>query len=60
MPLLAKELTEQAARTRTYVLRVVYAVLVLSFGLLMFASALSRSGVSAWGMLGRGGRFSRR
>ena len=40
MPLLAKELTEQAARRRTYVIRFLYAALLFASGLFIVATAL--------------------
>jgi ABC-type transport system involved in multi-copper enzyme maturation permease subunit len=44
LPLLAKELTEQSARLRTYVIRSVYALLLFGFSLLLFwGSTYSRS-----------------
>ncbi|MCY2963560.1 MAG: hypothetical protein NT069_07910, partial [Planctomycetota bacterium] len=53
LPLLAKELIEQAARKRTYFVRVFYAVLLQFFGLLMFAERFSNTS-NAWGILGHG------
>ncbi|HYE05021.1 MAG TPA: ABC transporter permease subunit [Planctomycetota bacterium] len=50
LPLVAKELTEQAARRRTYVLRVLYALLLVA----VFAFAHHQSGRHGGEMLGRG------
>ena len=54
-PLLIKELTEQSARKRTYVLRFVYATfLLLAFALVYQQSARFMSDQSL-GMIGKGG-----
>lgn len=56
LPLLAKELIEQAARKRTYVLRVVYAVLLFGVTFLAFYGTLAvliRRG-SATALMGQG------
>lgn len=57
MPLLGKELTEQAARKRTYVLRMVYAVLLFTMSGFFLASTLDsmqRYGFGPFSILGRG------
>lgn len=56
MPLLGKELVEQAARKRTYVVRAIYATLLFTgFGLFYMTTNMSYSGPGAWSaMLGRG------
>ena len=54
LPLLTKELVEMAARKRTYVLRVVYAVLLfLVFGAMLYAM-LDQAGASPMSVLGQG------
>lgn len=52
LPLLVKELTEQAARKRTYVLRVLYATLLYGFFALFLSQRLR--GLSVVQMLGQG------
>ncbi|MSR56101.1 MAG: hypothetical protein EXS05_00265 [Planctomycetaceae bacterium] len=54
LPLLAKELIEQAARRRTYVMRVLYAVLLFTASYLMFHDILRVGAVSPFASLGRG------
>ncbi|MCA8999249.1 MAG: ABC transporter permease subunit, partial [Planctomycetaceae bacterium] len=54
LPLLAKELIEQAARKRTYVIRSVYALLLFSFSLLIFWGTVYSRSNSAFGILGQG------
>ena len=54
LPLLAKELTEQAARRRTYVMRVVYACLLFAAAYLLFFEILRISSASPLAALGRG------
>ena len=54
LPLLAKELTEQAARKRTYVVRVVYAVLLFFTAFLFFYESLRVGSTSPLAVLGRG------
>lgn len=54
LPLLGKELVELAARRRTYVVRVVYAVLLFGLFALVFYN-YTRYGSGIYGMLGRGG-----
>lgn len=54
LPLLAKELIEQAARKRTYVVRVVYAVLLFFAAYLCFYSTFQAAALSPFGALGRG------
>src|SRR5262245_15514152 len=54
LPLLARELTEQAARKRTYVIRVLYACLLFVAGCLLFADALRAARASPFAALGRG------
>src|SRR5262245_6265575 len=54
LPLLARELTEQAARKRTYVVRVLYACLLFAAACLLFADALSAARSSPFAALGRG------
>ena len=54
LPLLTKELLEQAARRRTYVIRVLYAVLLFLIGFLLFYDILDRRSQSAFAVLGRG------
>lgn len=55
LPLLTKELIEQAARRRTYVIRVLYAVLLQCFGFLLAVETLQSFGMNPFGALGRGG-----
>jgi ABC-type transport system involved in multi-copper enzyme maturation permease subunit len=54
LPLLAKELIEQAARKRTYVVRVVYASLLFSAAFLLFYDVLQLGATSPLAALGRG------
>lgn len=54
LPLLAKELLEQAARKRTYVVRVVYACLLFFASMLFFSETLAIAGRSPFAALGRG------
>ena len=49
MPLLAKELTEQAARRRTYVIRFLYAALLFAAGLFIVYGRGSSGGVARLG-----------
>ncbi|HUG90741.1 MAG TPA: ABC transporter permease subunit [Planctomycetaceae bacterium] len=53
-PLLAKELTEQAAQRRTYVIRVLYACALFVAAYVMFSGILSSRGQSAFAVLGQG------
>jgi ABC-type transport system involved in multi-copper enzyme maturation permease subunit len=52
LPLLARELVEQAARRRTYIIRVTYAVLLFGIAWCLFYDLLR--GTSAMATLGRG------
>ncbi|MEZ5942060.1 MAG: ABC transporter permease subunit [Planctomycetaceae bacterium] len=54
LPLLAKELTEQAARRRTYVIRTVYAVLLCGFAVLIFWGEVFQNINDPLDMLGQG------
>lgn len=54
LPLLAKELIEQAARKRTYIVRVVYASLLFLAASLMFYSTISLGAISPMAVLGQG------
>lgn len=54
LPLLGKELLEQAARRRTYVVRVAYAVLLFTAACLFFAEELRIASSSPMSALGRG------
>ena len=54
LPLLAKELTEQSARRRTYVIRVVYAVALYGFTLWAFWNQLGSWNSNSFAILGRG------
>jgi hypothetical protein len=54
LPLLAKELLEQAARKRTYVVRVVYASLLFCAAILFFSETLSIARATPFAALGRG------
>ena len=54
LPLLAKELTEQSARRRTYVIRVVYAVALYGFTLWTFWNQLGSWNSNSFAILGRG------
>lgn len=53
-PLLRKELTEQAARTRTYVVRLLYALVLFLIFCLLFRSQLQRAGPDPQNILGWG------
>ncbi|MGD9855982.1 MAG: ABC transporter permease [Planctomycetaceae bacterium] len=54
LPLLAKELLEQSARKRTYVLRTVYACLLFFGGLMMFYGIIYDQARNPLSVLGRG------
>src|SRR6266700_609025 len=54
LPLLGKELIEQAARKRTYVIRTLYASLLFFACYLMFYETLQVGNVSSFAVLGRG------
>ena len=54
LPLLVKELAEQSARKRTYVIRTLYAVLFFAFALTMFWAEAYSNVVSPLEVLGRG------
>ena len=54
LPLLAKELTEQAARRRTFVIRVVYATILFLMASLFFHEILSVATASPLAVLGHG------
>lgn len=54
LPLLTKELIEQAARPRTYIIRVVYAALLFLAGFAFYYSLANDYGFNALAMLGRG------
>lgn len=54
LPLLAKELIEQAARKRTYILRVLYASLLFVAASLMFYETLRIGTASPFAVLGHG------
>ena len=56
-PLLTRELTEQSARRRTYVLRVIYAVVLYGFTLWVFWSELGGWSSQSFAFLGRGRQF---
>ena len=58
LPLFARELLEQAARPRTYVIRVVYATLLFAlFGVISWVT--SRNSPGLFGVLGQGGMILR-
>ena len=54
LPLLTKELIEQAARRRTYFVRLLYASLLFLLAYWQFSSILSNSGANNLAMLGTG------
>lgn len=57
LPLLSKELTEQAARPRTYIIRTLYAFLLFAAAYFIFYetfSAYQRTGGNPFGILGQG------
>lgn len=54
LPLLTKELVEQAARRQTYILRVVYALLLFVAAGIMFASTLAAGSHNLFAILGSG------
>lgn len=54
LPLLAKELLEQSARKRTYVLRTVYAFLLFAGGLMMFYEVIRSGMTNPLSVFGRG------
>jgi ABC-type transport system involved in multi-copper enzyme maturation permease subunit len=58
-PLLGKELIEQAARKRTYILRVIYAVMLFGGFLVFFQDRLAPSVASAAWVFGSGERMFR-
>ena len=57
LPLLAKELTEIAARRRTYITRVVYAVLLFLFFTLLNESTLRNASANPFNSMGSGERM---
>ncbi|MFP6767853.1 MAG: hypothetical protein VB859_06775, partial [Planctomycetaceae bacterium] len=57
LPLLAKELVEQASRPRTYVVRIVYATLLFVIAFWQFERILANSGASTFSALGSGKRM---
>jgi len=57
LPLLAKELVEQASRKRTYVLRVLLALPVVGIGMLYIVSVLWDRRFDPFAILGRGGEM---
>lgn len=57
LPLLAKELVEQAARKRMYRVRTLYAVVLFAFSLLIVHSFFQYAGSNPLNVLGRGGIF---
>ena len=54
LPLLAKELIEQAARKRTYVVRVLYAIFLFFLAFVFFHGTLQIGAASPLAVLGRG------
>ena len=54
LPLLAKELIEQAARKRTYVVRVLYAIFLFFLAFIFFYRTLQIGAASPMAVLGRG------
>lgn len=54
LPLLTKELNEQAQRRRTYVFRITYAAILFAIACSLFYGNLLRSGATGAGSLGRG------
>lgn len=54
LPLLAKELTEQAARKRTYAMRVAYACLLFAVVYYIFADQLDNTSGNLFSVLGQG------
>ncbi|MDA0660462.1 MAG: hypothetical protein O2931_15350 [Planctomycetota bacterium] len=57
LPLLSKELIEQAARSRTYVVRVLYAALLFLVGGAVYASIVFSAQGNTLGALGQGAEF---
>lgn len=57
LPLLSKELTEQAARRRTYVARTVYALILCAIGFTAYTLILRDTSGSVYASLGRGKRL---
>lgn len=57
LPLLAKDLIEQSAQRKTYILRVAYASVVYGIALYIYASITERGGGKALASLGQGGHF---
>jgi ABC-type transport system involved in multi-copper enzyme maturation permease subunit len=54
LPLLGKELLEQAARKRTYIVRVLYAALLFGGSFLLFHDTLRTNAAGALAVLGKG------
>ena len=54
LPLVAKELTEQAARKQTYVLRVVYALMLFIAAGVMFGETIAAGSTNLFAILGSG------
>lgn len=57
LPLLARELTEQAARRRTFVIRTVYAAVLYGLAGFYLYERMSHAGFSIDDLLGSGGEF---
>lgn len=54
LPLLAKELIEQSARRRTYVIRAIYAVLFFVFAMMIFGASIYDNINTPYDLLGKG------
>lgn len=54
LPLLAKELIEQSARRRTYVIRTIYAILLFGFALMIFWGSIYSRISNPFELLGQG------
>jgi ABC-type transport system involved in multi-copper enzyme maturation permease subunit len=57
LPLMTRELTEQSARRRTYVMRVIYAFILYGFTLWAFWNELGSWSSQSFAFLGRGRQF---
>lgn len=59
LPLLTKELIEQAQRKRTYILRTIYAIVLYGMAILYYTGTSQENGVAGFENLGRGQEFFR-
>ena len=60
LPLFARELTEQAAQPRTYLVRIGYAVMLFVTAMVMFADVFQATSGGPFAVLGQGGESFKR